>query len=119
MPTVLLVDDSPVALRALARPLTAEGFDVLAELTAARARKRDGAVLACAVLDLELADGDGDGPELAAAIRAKHPTLPIAFFTAGASPPLVARACAFGPIFLKPNVGAVVAWALCVAKPRT
>jgi DNA-binding response OmpR family regulator len=116
MRTVLLVDDSRVALRALARRLIAAGFDVLEELTAASARERDSGGLSCAVLDLELGEADGSGAELAASLHAKSPTLPIAFFTAGASPPLVTRACAFGPIFRKPNVDVVVAWALRAAR---
>jgi DNA-binding response OmpR family regulator len=118
MPTALLVDDSQVALRALARRLGAEGFAVRTELTAASARTIDPGELACAVIDLELADGDGDGTELAANLRARRATLPIAFFTAGASPELLARAHVFGPIFTKPNLDAVAAWAKHVSVAR-
>jgi CheY-like chemotaxis protein len=118
MPIVLLVDDSPVALRALAGRLGAEGFDVRAELTAAAARGVEPAQLACAVIDLELAEGDGDGTELAAHLRTRRATLPIAFFTANASPALRARARAFGPIFTKPNLDAITAWARHVRSAR-
>jgi ActR/RegA family two-component response regulator len=106
---VLLVDDSPVALRALARRLAAEDFDVREGPTAALAVEADVTDLACAVVDIELADGNG--ADIAAVLRAKRATLPIAFFTAGASPPVLARAHAYGPIFMKPNIDAVVAWA--------
>lgn len=118
MPIALVVDDSQVALRALARRLGAEGFEVRAELTAAKAREIDPGDLACAVIDLELADGDGDGTELAAVLRARRSSLPIAFFTAGASPELLGRAHVFGPIFTKPNLDAIAAWARHVSLAR-
>jgi CheY-like chemotaxis protein len=117
MPLALLVDDSQVALRALGRRLGAEGFDIREALTAAKARAVDPDELACAVIDLELADGDGDGTELAAHLRELRASLPIAFFTAGASPELLARARVFGPIFTKPNLDVVAAWAKHVAGP--
>jgi CheY-like chemotaxis protein len=115
MRTVLLVDDSPVALRVLARRLVAEGFDVREESTAAAARGHDPAALACAIVDLELPDGDGT--DLAAALLAKHPSLPVAFFTAGAPPSLVERARAHGPVFTKPDAEAIVAWVKRTARP--
>jgi CheY-like chemotaxis protein len=111
MPSILLVDDSPVALRALAQRLTSEGFDVREALSAAAVRKLDGPTLArlhCAVLDLQLADGDGT--DLAAALMGRRPSLPIAFFTAGATPSLVECARGRGPVFLKPDVTPVVQW---------
>lgn len=64
--------------------------------------------LACAVLELDL--GDGDGTDLAASLLAKRPSLPIAFFTAGASPSLVESARARGPVFLRQELGSLVAW---------
>ncbi len=113
--TVLLVDDSPLARRVLARRLAAEGFSVREAPSAAAAREADGATLACAVLDLELADGDG--AELAGALLARRASLPIAFFTAGAEPGVLDRARSRGPVFDKPDVAAVVAWAKRVAQP--
>jgi CheY-like chemotaxis protein len=109
MTLVLVVDDSPVALRALSRRLAAEGFTVQEEATAAGARACDPSGLACAVLDLELADGDG--PTVALGLRARSPSLPIAFFTAGAERSLIERAGSLGAVFAKPDVEAVVAWA--------
>jgi CheY-like chemotaxis protein len=108
MPTVLLVDDSPVALRALAARLRAEGVELRQESTAAGARRADTAGLCCAVVDVDLSDGDG--VVIAAALRAAQPSLPIAFFTAGAERSLLERARAQGPVFAKPDVEAVATW---------
>jgi CheY-like chemotaxis protein len=115
MPTVLLVDDSPVVRHVLARQLKAQGFEVREEPTASSARTIGPAPLACAVVDLELPDGDG--PDLVAALRAARPTLPVAFFTAGASASLVERARAYGAVFPKPDTAPVVAWVRRVAQP--
>jgi CheY-like chemotaxis protein len=115
MPTVLLVDDSPVALRALADRMGAEGFDVRIESTAAGAMLSEAASLSCAVVDVDLPDGSG--VDVAAALRAGRPALPIAFFTSGAAPPLLQRAREHGPVFAKPDVAAVVAWARGAAYP--
>jgi DNA-binding response OmpR family regulator len=115
MPLVLLVDDSPVALQALAVRMSAEGFDVRRESTVAGARLAEPAALACAVVDIELPDGDG--VDVAAALRACRSTLPIAFFTSGAAASVLARAREHGPVFAKPDVAAVVAWAKSVAHP--
>jgi CheY-like chemotaxis protein len=109
--TVLLVDDSAVARRLLAGRLVAEGYAIHELGSVQSGRGLGGAVLAgfsCAVLDLEL--GDGDGTDLAATLLAKRPNLPIAFFTAGSTPSLVESARARGPVFLKPNLAAVIAW---------
>jgi len=108
MPTVLLVDDSPLVRRVLARRLAEEGFDVLEESLASAARRADTASLACAIVDLELADGDG--PDLARALVADRASLPIAFFTAGAPSTVLERARALGPVFTKPDLEAIVAW---------
>ncbi|HEY8040079.1 MAG TPA: response regulator [Polyangiaceae bacterium] len=108
MPTVLLVDDSPVVRRVLARRLESEGFDVREEGSAAAARGVDAASLDCAIIDVELADGFGG--DVAAELRGRRPSLPIAFFTAGAGAPLVEQARAHGPVFTKPDVEAIVAW---------
>jgi two-component system cell cycle sensor histidine kinase/response regulator CckA len=115
MPTILLVDDSPVARRVLARRLASEGFVVHEESSAVAAREMDAHVLACAIIDLELHDGDGS--DLAAGLRRKQPSLPIAFFTAGASSSILARARAHGPVFMKPDVNAIVDWAKAAGQP--
>jgi CheY-like chemotaxis protein len=115
MRTILLVDDSPVARRVVARRLVAEGFRVREEATAAAARGVELASLACAVIDLDLPDGDGT--ELAAALLGARPSLPLAFFTAGASAALVERARAHGPVFTKPQLEPLVAWIKRAVQP--
>jgi two-component system sensor histidine kinase TorS len=109
MPSLLLVDDSAVARHAVARRLTAEGFQVHEAGSAAEARAIPLDGLAGAIIDVELLDGDG--PSLAAELRAARPSLPIAFFTAGASQELVTRSQAFGPVLQKPALDPLVAWA--------
>jgi DNA-binding NtrC family response regulator len=107
--TVLIVDDSPAALRALAERLTAEGCSVRPVGSMRVGRGLDAKALAglvCAVLEL----GDGDGTDLAALLLAKRPGLPIAFFTQHATPSLVESARARGPVFLKPDLVSVIAW---------
>ena len=71
--------------------------------------------LACAVIDLELPDGDG--PDLAAALLRVRGSLPLAFFTASTAAQLRERARAHGPVFDKPNLDAVVSWAKKAAQP--
>ena len=115
MPTVLLVDDSPLVRRALARRLEAEGFRVREESSTAGARGADASGLTCAIIDLELVDGNGS--DLAAALLGKRASLPIAFFTAGAPSSLLERARAHGPVFKKPDVEAIVAWAKRTGQP--
>jgi CheY-like chemotaxis protein len=108
---VLLVDDSPAARRVLADRLTAAGCAVREVGSVQGGRGLDAAALAglaCAVLELEL--GDGDGTDLAAALLAKRPSLPIAFFTSGATPSLVESARARGPVFHTPDMSALIAW---------
>lgn len=109
MHTILLVDDSPVARRVIARQLADAGFEVCEAASSAGARRVDPAAVACAVLDLDL--GDGDGTDLAALLLARRASLPIAFFTAGGSPSLVERARAHGPVFSKQGeTGKLVDW---------
>jgi CheY-like chemotaxis protein len=115
MRTVLLVDDSPVVRRAVARRLEAEGFRVHEESSAAGAGSADASVLTCAIFDIELTDGTGT--ELAASLLGKRPSLPIAFFTAGAPTSLLERARAYGPVYRKPDVDGIVAWAARAAQP--
>ena len=113
MRTVLLVDDSPVARRVLARRLASAGFVVNETSSADIARETDPTSLTCAILDLEL--GDVDGTDVAAALLDRRATLPIAFFSAGASQVLLDRARARGPVFDKPDVDAIVDWVLRTA----
>jgi DNA-binding response OmpR family regulator len=117
MPAVLLVDDSPVALHALAARLRAEGFDVRQESTAASARNANTEGLCCAVIDVDLSDGDGVA--VATALRATRPSLPIAFFTAGAGRGLVEKAQEQGPVFAKPDLEAVAGWVRLTLRRRS
>ena len=109
MPFVLLVDDSAVARRAIATRFAAEGFTVHEAGTGVEARKVDLATITCAVIDVELEDTDG--PTLAAALLTERPALPVAFFTAGASNDLVKRSRSHGPVFTKPDLDPLLAWA--------
>jgi CheY-like chemotaxis protein len=109
MATVLLIDDSAAARRVIAKRFQAAGFDVTEVGSAAEARTLDLALFACAVVDVELADGDG--PSLAVELHAKRPELPVAFFTASSSPDVHVRAKGQGPVFTKPNLDPLLAWA--------
>ena len=115
MPTVLVVDDSSTARRALATRFVSDGFEVREAASAQAARAIDCDGLTCAVLDLQL--GDGDGTDLAVALRAKRPTLPIAFFTGGAVPSLVENARCSGPVFLKTDLPSLLAWVRRIVRP--
>jgi DNA-binding response OmpR family regulator len=115
MLTVLLVDDSPVVRRVLTRRLVAEGFDVRAEPSATAARAVDLATVVCAIIDIELPDGSGS--ELAGEMLARRASLPVAFYTAGASDAVMGRARAHGPVFAKPDVEGLVAWTATVSQP--
>jgi DNA-binding NarL/FixJ family response regulator len=108
MPTVLLVDDSPLVLRVLTERLVADGFDVRAEPTAAAARAVDLSALACAIIDIELPDGDG--ADLAGELLGRRPSLPVSFFTSGASDAVMTHARRHGPVFKKPDVEPLMAW---------
>ena len=101
MRTVLLVDDSAVARRVLARRLEAEGFQVSEASSMAAARKVDFASLGCAIVDLELPDGDGT--DLARTLLERRPNLPIAFFTLGTAPSLVEGPARAGPSSSSPT----------------
>jgi CheY-like chemotaxis protein len=115
MPTVLIVDDSAVARRVLARRLETEGFTVTEASTMGAARKVDPATLACAVIDLELPDGDGT--DFARTLLEKRPGLPVAFFTMGTAPSLVEGARARAQVFFKPDLGPLVAWVKRAVRP--
>lgn len=116
MPSLLLVDDSAVARHAVARRLTAAGFQVHEAGSAAEARAIPLDGLAGAIIDVELLDGDG--PSLAAELRAAQPSLPIVFFTAGASHELVTRSQTLGPVLQKPALDPLVAWARGLLAPQ-
>jgi CheY-like chemotaxis protein len=109
MPTVLLVDDSPAARHAISKRLRAAGFDVHEVASATAARTLDLGPFVCAVVDVELADGDG--PSLAVELHAKRPDLPVAFFTATSTPDVHARAKGQGPVFTKPDFEPLLEWA--------
>ena len=109
MPTVLLVDDSPVAQRALSRRLIDEGLHVHAEATAADAERVDLADVVCAIVDVDLPDASGF--DLAARLLARKPELPVAFYTAGSPGEASPGTRPAGPVFHKPDVDPVVAWA--------
>ncbi len=109
--TVLLADDSAVARLAVARRLKAAGLTVLELDSAEATRTIEPGAFTCALLDLDL--GDGDGVDVALALRTLIPELPIAFFSGGACPALELRARAIGPLFVKPDdLDDAVAWAL-------
>lgn len=115
MPSVLLVDDSAVVRRAVARRLEAEGCEVheaasVAEALVVAAVTR----VRCAIVDVELPDGDG--ASVAARLRDAAPTLPIAFYTAGTAPELVDQARKHGPVFAKPELEPLVAWVCTITK---
>ncbi|HEX3343924.1 MAG TPA: response regulator [Polyangiaceae bacterium] len=115
MPKVLLVDDSPVVRRVLTTRLAAAGFDVVAEPTADATRAVDLSSVACAVVDIELPDASG--ADLAGELLRRRSSLPVAFFTAGASEAVMARARAHGPVFAKPDVEPLMAWIASSAQP--
>jgi two-component system response regulator RegA len=114
---VLVVDDSPVVRRVLVTRVTSLGFQVREESRAAAAATVDARSLACAIIDLELEDGSGT--DVATALAAQDPALPMAFFTGGAALAVVERARAFGPVFAKPDeLDSVVAWIESAARKR-
>jgi DNA-binding response OmpR family regulator len=115
MPTVLLVDDSPVVRHVLAQRLRASGFDVRTESSADGARAVNPATLTCAVIDIELADGSGS--DLAGELLKRRATLPIAFFTSVASPAVLERTRVHGPVFTKPAVEPLIAWIESLGQP--
>ena len=114
MPTILLVDDSSVARLAVAKRLEEEGMKVRAVASAAEARRVDVATCDCAIIDVDL--DDGTGPDLAAELRATRPELPVAFFTAGESAARPAAPGAQGPVFAKPDLEPIVAWARAASR---
>ncbi len=106
---VLVADDSAIALEVVERRVRACGLGALALGSATGARGVDPALLSCALLDLDL--GDGDGREVARAFRAARPELPIAFFSGSATAEAIADARVVGPVFTKPDeLDLAIAW---------
>ena len=106
--TVLVADDSPVARYTLLRELRKAGIEPACVSTAAEALalSLDDAGLTCALLDLDL--GDAPGTVVAERLRARHPDMPIAFFTSSRE---TDAAASFGPVFAKPqDLADAVAW---------
>jgi CheY-like chemotaxis protein len=98
-----------VVRSALSHRLTSEGLVVHAGGSAADSRSVTVRVFACALLDLDL--GDGDGVDVAELLRVHQPDLPVAFFSGGASATVLRRAQALGPVFHKPDeLDLAVAW---------
>jgi DNA-binding NtrC family response regulator len=106
---VLVADDSSVVREVVVKRLQGAGIDAQGRDSVASARESDPASISCALLDLDL--GDGTGIEIAQALRAARPELPVAFFSSGAAPELVAEARALGPVFEKPgDLDLALAW---------
>lgn len=96
------------------RRLTGAGLEVRAGGSAADSRTLTMRGFACALLDLDL--GDGNGVEVAELLRVHQPTLPVAFFSGGAASPVVERARGIGPIFRKPDeLEQAIVWVLARA----
>ena len=114
--SALVADDTMVARVAIVRRLRASGVACTEAGSAAEASAVNPSSLTCALLDLDL--GDGTGVDVANALRVKKPTLPVAFFSAGAPVDLLTRARAMGPVFAKPQeADQAVAWVLSHAQP--
>jgi CheY-like chemotaxis protein len=113
---VLIVDDSTVAQSILANRVEAEGLEVTLASSAAGALAFDPDQLSCALLDLDL--GDGDGTQVATTLRALRPDLPVAFFSGSVAKDLLARARVLGPVFAKPDdIDQAIAWICANAQP--
>ncbi|MEO7110896.1 MAG: response regulator [Polyangiaceae bacterium] len=115
MPTVLIADDSPVALHLLGKSLRASGLTVIETTCAHDASVIDPFTIDAALLDLDL--GDGDGATVAETLRAKRADLPVAFFSSETKGPIFSRATALATVYSKENADAAVAWAIEVTRP--
>lgn len=114
MATVLIADDSPVALHLLRTGLRAEGLTVIEATTAKDAEAIDPSSIDAAVLDLDF--GDGDGATVAETLRARRSDLPLAFFSSETNGPIFLRASAISIVFSKDRPADAVAWALAAAR---
>jgi len=90
---VLVVEDEPTLRRAVVRALLRDGYDVLALGSVAGLDEADGP-FDCAVLDVDLPDGDGF--EAARQLRARGLARSLVFFTARADEATRNHARAFG-----------------------
>ena len=106
---ILLADDSLVVRAALEKRLSAAGLNVVAVGSAAEALGLDARSLACAVLDVDL--GDGNGLNVAEALVARNAALRVAFFTSGDAPPPSTRFVA-STFDKSKDVDRLVAWVL-------
>lgn len=114
---VLFLDDSPLARAVAERELESRGVAVRAIATSVEASEIDPGELSAAILDIELADGDG--PAVAERLRATSPDLPIAFLTASTSSPLLDSARRIGPVFSKAGgVDEALRWVVDSLAPR-
>jgi DNA-binding response OmpR family regulator len=110
----LIADDTAIARAAVVRRLAADGIVCVEASSAGGASAIDPSGLSCALLDLDL--GDGNGVDVAVALRKRRSDLPVAFFTAGTSPAVLARASALAPVFSKPDdLDRAIAWVLACA----
>lgn len=108
-PLVYIADDSEVVRTTLTRRLTAAGLRVHTGGSAADSRSITVREFVCALLDLDL--GDGTGVDVAELLRVHQPDLPVAFFSGGAPPAVIASARSIGPVFRKPDgLDDAVAW---------
>ncbi len=106
---VLLVDDSPLVVHAVSKRLRELAISAVVYDSVASSVGATLADVACALLDLELADGDGVA--IANHLRATAPNVAIAFFSGGAPDDLRARASALGRVFTKPDdLEEAIAW---------
>jgi CheY-like chemotaxis protein len=112
---VLVADDSALVRDIVAKRAATLGFVTLACDSVAATRAVDPNELVCALLDLDL--GDGKGTDVAAALRASRPELPIAFFSSNA-PGTATTAVTFGRVFAKPDeLDQAIAWIATHARP--
>lgn len=112
---VLVVDDSRVARAAVEARLARRGVAVVVATGCAEAAEIDVGSIGAALLDLEL--GDGTGVELAAALRRRRASLPVAFLTSAGASELADGARRLGPVFDKGSgTAAAVAWAARAAR---
>jgi CheY-like chemotaxis protein len=106
---VLVADDSAVVRLSVTRRVRALGLEVVEKDSVATAMTVDPGDFACALLDLDL--GDGEGTEIAAHLAAGGGGLAIAFFSSTTTDDVLARARAFGPVFSKPDqLDQAIAW---------
>jgi len=112
---VLIVDDARSVRTALVRLLRRAGITCIEAESVAAAAQVDATAIACALLDLDLEDGTG--VDIAKALRARRPDLPIAFFSAASGSEVVFRALRVGAVFEKPDgFREALAWVVASAR---